>query len=60
MTLSELYLWFCFVTVSLVGLWGVLLALSYVAIYLLEQTMRHLKIYKCWVDWYLEKKASEK
>jgi len=59
MTLSELYLWFCFVTISLIGLWGILLGLSYVAIYLIEQTMRHFNVYKSWVDWYLKKVEDE-
>jgi hypothetical protein len=61
MTLSELYLWFCFVIVSLVGLWGICLCLSYVAIYLIEKTMRHLEIWKVFVDWIIERrKAQEK
>lgn len=58
MTLSELYLWFCFVTVSLVGLYGILLALSWIAIYAIEMTMKHLKIWKLFVDFL--RKASDK
>jgi hypothetical protein len=59
MTLLDLYMWFCFGVVSLVSLWGVLLVLSYVAIYLLEQTLRHLEVYKAFVAWYFDKKENE-
>jgi hypothetical protein len=58
MTLFELYLWFCFVTVSLVGLWGIFLGFSWVLIYLIEMTMKHFKIWKLFVAFL--RKAQEK